>query len=115
LTDGQLSAAFRAVDESRSRYIDGVMIQPWHPFTTASMLPVNPGEAMLLPVEVFHAAALIRAGHRLSISISSSNQAQGGWSRAAQPQATGGVSTIYNDVDHPSSIVLPVVPASVLQ
>lgn len=114
ITNGLMSAAYRAVDETRSRYLKGEMIQPWHPFTVASMLPVTPGLPMMLPVEIFPTAALIRSGHRLQVAISASNQAQGGWSNPSQVNATGGVNTILNDADHPSSVVLPVVPASVL-
>jgi putative CocE/NonD family hydrolase len=114
LANGLLAAAYRAVDTTRSRYLQGEMIQPWHPFTEASMLPVKKNEPMLLPVEIFPAAALIRAGHSLRIAVSSSNQSQGGWSLPMQKLADKGVTTIYNDTDHPSSVVLPVVPASVL-
>ncbi|MFX8312588.1 CocE/NonD family hydrolase C-terminal non-catalytic domain-containing protein, partial [Acinetobacter baumannii] len=46
ITNGLMSAAFRAVDETRSRYLKGERIQPWHPFTVNSMLPVTPGEPM---------------------------------------------------------------------
>jgi putative CocE/NonD family hydrolase len=114
LTTGLLSAAYRAVDDSRSRYIDGVRIQPWHAFTEASAQAVTPGEPMMLPIEVFPTAALIRTGHKLRVAISASNQAEGIWPLPQQTQANGGVSTIYNDADHASSIVLPVVPVSQL-
>jgi predicted acyl esterase len=57
---------------------------------------------------------LIRVGHKLRISISSSNQAEGVWSTPQQGTAAGNVSTIYNDAAHPSNVVLPVVPASAL-
>ena len=114
ISNGLLSAAYRAVDRERSRYIDGEMIQPWHPFTVESRLPVVPGEAMELPVEIFPAAALVRAGHRLRISISASNQAQGIWPYPSQALANGGVTTIYADAAHPSNVVLPAVPSKVL-
>jgi putative CocE/NonD family hydrolase len=114
ISNGLLSAVHRAVDNSRSRYLQGVMIQPWHPFTQDAELPITPGEPMLLPVEIFPNAALIRVGHKLRVAVSASDQAQGLWSRPEQTVAEGGVSTIYNDPDHPSSIVLPVVPASEL-
>lgn len=114
LTNGLQSAAFRAVDESRSRFVNGVMIQPWHPYTQASVQPIVPGQPMLVPVEVFPTAALIKAGHRLRVAISSSNQAQGIWSLDRQAEANGNISTILSDPAHPSSIVLPVVPASAL-
>lgn len=114
LSNGLMSAAHRAVDTRRSRYIQGVMMQPWHPYTVAALQPVVAGQAMLVPVEIFPTAALIRKGHRLRVSISASNQSQGMWTTADQRAASGGVSTILNDAQHPSSIVLPVVPASVL-
>jgi putative CocE/NonD family hydrolase len=115
ITTGLMSAGYRAVDTARSRYINDVMIQPWHPFTAASVQAVTPGQPMLVPVEIFPAAVLVRAGHRLRISISASNQTQGIWTTPQQALANGNVSTILNDPGHPSSVVLPVVPASVLR
>ncbi|MGC4062510.1 MAG: CocE/NonD family hydrolase [Aquabacterium sp.] len=114
ISTGLLSASHRAVDASRSRYVKGVMIQPWHPFTAAARLAVVPGQAMLVPVEVFPAAALVRKGHKLRIAISASNQAAGVWPTPQQANANGNVSTILNDAAHPSSVVLPVVPTSAL-
>jgi putative CocE/NonD family hydrolase len=114
ISTGLLSASYRAVDSSRSRYVNGVMIQPWHAFTVASRQSVVPGQAMLVPVEVFPAAALIRKGHKLRIAISASNQAEGVWPTPQQVLANGNVSTILNDPTHPSSVVLPVVPSSAL-
>lgn len=114
ISTGLMSASHRAVDASRSRYVKGVMIQPWHPFTASAKLAVVPGQAMLVPVEVFPAAALIRKGHKLRIAISASNQAAGVWPTPQQANADGNVSTILNDAAHPSSVVLPVVPTSAL-
>ncbi|MDR3419563.1 MAG: CocE/NonD family hydrolase [Nevskia sp.] len=109
-----MSAAFRAVDTTRSRYIDGVMVQPWHPFTAASAQPLVPNQPVLVPIEVFPTAVLLRKGDRLRIAISASNRAEGIWDTPMQALANGGVDTIYNDPDHPSSIVLPVLPTSTL-
>ncbi len=114
ISTGLLAASHRAIDPSRSRFVKGVMIQPWHPFTAAAKLPVVPGQPMLTSIEVFPAAALIRKGHKLRIAISASNQAMGIWPTPQQAQAAGNVSTIYNDPTHPSSVVLPVVPTSAL-
>lgn len=114
ITTGLMSASYRAVDTSRSRYVKGVMIQPWHPFTEASKLAVIPGQPMLVPVEVFPAAAVIRKGHKLRIAISASNQAQGVWPAPQQQRASGNTSTILNSASYPSSVILPVVPTSAL-
>jgi hypothetical protein len=115
ISTGIQSAAFRAVDPSRSRYVDGVMVQPWHPFTTASMEPLNPGEPVLVRVEIFPAAALIRAGHRLRIAISASNQAMGIWPLPMQEAVEGNVTTIYTSRDYPSSLVVLTVPTGELE
>ena len=114
LTTGIQSAVYRAVDTTRSRYLKGIMIQPWHPFTVASMQPLTANQPVLVPVEIFPVAAVLQPGHHLRIAISSSNQAEGIWSTPQQLSADGNITTIYNDAAHPSSIVLPVVPASVL-
>jgi putative CocE/NonD family hydrolase len=114
ITTGLQAVSHRAVDVTRSRFVKGVMIQPWHPFTEAAKLPVVPGKPMLVSVEVFPAAALIRKGHKLRVAISASNQAMGVWSTPQQALANGNVTTVYNDAARPSSVVLPVVPASQL-
>jgi putative CocE/NonD family hydrolase len=114
LSTGLLAVSHRAIDTTRSRYVKGVMIQPWHPFTDAARLPVVPGQAMQVSVEVFPAAALIRKGQKLRIAISASNQAMGVWPKPQEAQAAGGVTTIFSDANRPSSVVLPVVPASAL-
>ena len=82
LTSGWLAGSFRAVDESRSRYVrvrrgkggkpkaKRLLLQPWHPFTRASVLPVEPGEPIELPIEVFPTSASLEPGHRLRITVS---------------------------------------------
>ncbi|HET6787027.1 MAG TPA: CocE/NonD family hydrolase, partial [Aquabacterium sp.] len=90
ISTGLQAASHRAVDTSRSRFVKGIMIQPWHPFTEAARLPVVPGQAMLVPVEVFPAAAVVRKGQRLRVAISASNQAQGVWSKPQEAKAVGG-------------------------
>lgn len=115
ITNGLMSAAFRAVDTTRSRYLNGEMMQPWHPFTLASKQLLVPGTPVLVPVEIFPAAAVIKKGHRLRVSISASNQAQGVWNSASQTLAKGGTTTLYNDINHPSSVVFPVLPNNLLK
>lgn len=115
LANGLMSAAHRAVDESRSRYLRGEMIQPWHLFTLAAKQLLTPGEIVKVAVEIFPIAAVIKPGHKLRVSISASNQAQGIWPTPAQALANGGVTTLYNDAAHPSSIVLPVLPSNLLK
>ncbi|HEY1057252.1 MAG TPA: CocE/NonD family hydrolase [Limnobacter sp.] len=115
ITNGLLTASHRAVDDSRSRFVNGLRIQPWHPFTQATVQPVKSGEAMLLPVEIFPTSAMIAKGHQLQIVVSSSNLPQGLPPLVTLLKGAAGALTILSDAEHPSRVVLPVVPRSALQ
>ncbi|MFY9179937.1 MAG: CocE/NonD family hydrolase, partial [Venatoribacter sp.] len=117
LTNGIHTASLRAVDESRSRYLDGVMIQPWHPYTKEAKQPLEKGAPTLVPVEIFPTSAWIAPGHKLRVSVGSGNLGQGlpplptllemyDWTLHTK---------LYNEADFPSHVVLPVVPEQVLQ
>ncbi len=115
LTNGVLTVSLRAVDASRSRYLDGEMIQPWHPYTEASKAPIVAGEPTLANVEVFPSSFVIKAGHSLRVAISTSDFPHG------LPPVTDlldqvlGVLRIDSNAEHPSSVVVPVVPVSELR
>ena len=112
ITNGILTASLRAVDETRSRYLDGEMIQPWHPFTADSRLEVGRGNPVRVPVEVFPTSLLIRAGHRLRITVGASDFPHGLPPLPDLVDQAVGLLTIHSDAERPSSVVLPVVPAS---
>ena len=81
LTAGWLAGSMRAVDPKRSRYVSSrrgadtsrrghrVLLQPWHPFTRASVLPVTQGKPIKMPVEVFPSRATLKPGHRLRVTV----------------------------------------------
>ena len=69
LTAGWLAAGFRAVDRGRSRIVGGRLLQPWHPFTRASVMAVTPNRPTRLDVEIFPTRAVIAKGHRLRLTI----------------------------------------------
>jgi putative CocE/NonD family hydrolase len=69
LTGGWQVLSQRALDQSRSRYLKGRLIQPFHPFTRESQQPVPAGAVVPVDVEVFPTGAAIRPGHRLRISV----------------------------------------------
>lgn len=114
LSNGQLLASMRAVDVERSRFLQGEMIQPYHFFTEATSAPLVPGEVVKMQIEIFATSAIIRKGNRLRVSISPSNQAQGMLNYPRQSQVEGGITTIHNSPQYPSSVVLPIVPTSAL-
>lgn len=114
LSTGLLLASMRAVNEQRSRYLHGEMIQPYHYFTQEAEQIVEPGEVFKMSVEIFPTSVLIRKGSRLRISISPSNQAQGVLNYPRRELAKDGVTTLHHSPEYPSSIVFPVVPLSAL-
>lgn len=114
LTNGLQTASLRAVDAGKSRTLDGQMIQPWHPYTQASVAALPRGEPVLVPVEVFQTSAVIAAGHKLRVSVGASNLPQGVPPLPTLLQSLAGILSIYNDAARPSSVVLPVVPATAL-
>jgi predicted acyl esterase len=91
------------------------MIQPWHPFTEQSVLPVGSGNIVEVPVEIFPTSALIAKGHRLRVSVGSSDFPHGLPPLPDLVNELPGVLTIYSDATHPSGVVVPVVPANAMQ
>ena len=114
ITNGQLLASARKVNEERSRYLKGEMIQPYHYLTEAENEPLTPGEVVKMQIEIFPTSAIIRKGNKLRVSVSPSNQAQAMLNYYRQTMAEGGITTIHNSPEYPSSLVLPTVPISVL-
>jgi uncharacterized protein len=115
LTDGIQTASLAAVDSSRSRSLNGVMIQPWHPYTQVSLEAAGGGKVVEVPVEIFPTSAMIAKGHSLRIAVGASDLPQGVPPVPTLLQELAGVLTIYSDAAHPSSVLLPVVPAAQLQ
>jgi uncharacterized protein len=115
LTDGWLSASFRAVDRSRSRYVRARparkgpkrLLQPWHPFTRDSLRRVRPGEPVALPIEVFPTRATILPGHRLKLTVSGGDFPH---QLPPLPQFAGSLAgrvTLLTGPSHPSYLELP--------
>lgn len=106
LTGGWQVVSQRALDGSRSRYLDGRLIQPFHPFTRASQQPVPVGAVVPVDVEVFPTGAAILPGHRLRVSIQAFDVPH------LLPPLTGlpqiAPLTIHGSDDFPSVLTVPV-------
>ena len=114
ITNGILTASLRAVDESKSRFMNGLMIQPWHPFTAESRQPLQPGVPALLSVEVFPTSLVVKQGHALRVTVGASDFPHGVPPLVDLVDQALGLLTVYSDAAHPSSVVLPVVPVSTI-
>ena len=69
ITGGWQVVSHRTLDTARSRYLDGKLVQPWHPFTKATQKNLASGQVAPVDVEVFPTGAVIQPGHRLRIAV----------------------------------------------
>ncbi len=106
LTGGWQVISQRALDRSRTRYLDGSVIQPYHPFTRASKQPLAAGEVAPVDVEVFPTAARLAPGHRLRIAIQAFDVPH---LLPAAPDLPGAVTvlTIHTSARYPSELTIP--------
>ncbi len=109
LTNGLQAASFRALDEDRSRVVDGWMLQPYHPFTEASVAPMPAGEAVPVDVEVFPTSAVVAPGHRIRVSVGAADFPHAVSPLPRLPDTLTSTTTVLHGPDTPSRVVLPVV------
>lgn len=69
LSGGWQTIAHRALDQGRSRYLDGELLQAHHPFTRAAKTRLPAGQVAPVDVEIFPTGAVIAKGHRLRIAV----------------------------------------------
>ena len=111
LTDGWLAGSFRAVDSSRSRFVSGQLLQPWHPFTQSSVLPVAAGQPIELPIEIFPTDALIPTGHSLRLYVGPNDFPHAVPPLSQLTASLGGVVQVLHDPQHASYLELPTLGA----
>lgn len=106
LTGGWQVISLRELDESRSRYLDGKLLQAFHPFTADSRQPAAPGQVVPVDVEIFPTGASIQPGHRLRLSVQAYDVPH---LLPTLPQLPGLLSPlrIHSSAAYPSSLVLP--------
>ncbi|MCW2790435.1 MAG: hypothetical protein JWP56_2738 [Aeromicrobium sp.] len=69
LTGGWQVLSHRELDPSRTRYVDGKILQPFHPFTKDKQKKLPSGAVEPIDVEVFPTAAQIKPGHKLRLAV----------------------------------------------
>jgi putative CocE/NonD family hydrolase len=108
LTGGWQVLSHRALDRGRSRYLDGKLIQPYHPFTKAAQKRLAPGQVAPVDVEVFPTGARIEPGHRLRISVQAFDVPH---LLMTAPNLVDNLAVlrIHNSAAYPSELTLPVV------
>ncbi|MEU0312215.1 CocE/NonD family hydrolase [Nocardioides sp. NPDC006273] len=107
ITGGWQTLRHRAVLPSRSRTLNGQVVQPWHPFTREAEQPVTPGKIYRVPVEVFPTGAVIKKGHRLRVSVHSYDVPHLLPNVKQLVRGVAGVVTVHHTKAHPSALILP--------
>jgi putative CocE/NonD family hydrolase len=108
LTGGWQVVSQRALDRARSRYLEGALIQPFHPFTRAAKQPVPSGTVVPVDVEVFPTGAAIEPGHRLRLSIQAFDVPH--LLPTVPDLAQIAPLIVHASADHPSALTVPVRP-----
>jgi putative CocE/NonD family hydrolase len=109
LTTGDLIGSLRALDERRSWALDGRLLMPWHPFTRASEQPVQPGALTRYDIELPAIVARIAAGHRIRLTVQTSDVPYLEPTFPHQSQLFGGNYNVARGGAHASSITLAVM------
>ncbi len=112
LTRGWLKASHRAIDPERSQ-----PWRPWHPLTRAAQKPVEPGKIEEYRIEILSTGNLFKAGHRICLDITSLDLPSGlagahdiEYAPYHICSSKTVVHKIYHDEQHPSHLVLPIIP-----
>lgn len=109
LTGGWQVISHRKLDASRTRTLDGKIIQPYHPFTKAEQKKLASGEVAPVDVEVFPTAATIQPGHKLRLAVQAFDIPHLLPTLTEAP-GTLTVMKIHSSAQYPSELTLPTLP-----
>ena len=108
LQRGMLKASHRAILDGLSSKLDnGTIYRPWRPHTNPTF--IEPGKTYKYLVEIFPFGHVFRPGHRLVVKIHAPPAADSYYAYVPNKRFVG-VNTVMHDADHPSHLMLPVVP-----
>jgi putative CocE/NonD family hydrolase len=108
LTSGALLGSFRALERRRSWLApDSRPLLPYHPYTRASLQPVEPGKVTRFDIEVFPTLAQIASGHRLRVTLRSSDTPHLLARPTQMPNLIGGVYQVQRNAQAASFVELP--------
>ncbi|WP_026256601.1 CocE/NonD family hydrolase [Mycobacterium sp. 155] len=107
LTQGALLGSHRTLDADKTWYLDdGTVLRPHHISTRAAVVPVVPGQLTRYDIEVFPTAALIEAGHRLRLTLTTYDFPHLVPTKPARRALAGGVYQLRQGGQSPSQILI---------
>jgi len=109
MSAGWDAISLRALDPTKTVYADGLMTQPFHPFTQASVLPVpSDGSPVEVDVEIYPTGWDLVAGHKLRLTLQTADVPHLTASLPMAANQAGATLSIYHDSSHDSELVIPV-------
>jgi putative CocE/NonD family hydrolase len=112
LTAGGLLGSFRALDAGQTwRAPGGTPILPYHPYTRASVTPVEVGKVTRFDIEVFPTFARIAKGHSLRLTLTTSDTPHLGFTPDQLQNLAGGVYQVQRNAGAASVVEIPTAPA----
>jgi putative CocE/NonD family hydrolase len=106
LTGGWQTIGLSKLDTTKSRYLDGKLLQPYHPFTKASYAKFPAGKVGPVDVEIFPTGARILPGHRLRIAVQAFDVPHLLPNLTLAP-GTAGIITLRTGPAYPSQVTVP--------
>jgi len=103
--EGKLRASLRATAKAPYE----TMGLPWHPFTQASVQPLEPGVPVEAEFEFLPTSYIFKAGHRVRLTLQFAD------ARATAKVQPAPVVTVLHRAEAPSMIELPVISAAAEQ
>jgi predicted acyl esterase len=103
ITEGRLQASLRAEQPSPYRLPDGM---PWHRAYAQDVAPLGPGEVARLRIGLLPTSYLVRAGHRVQVTVTGADHR----ASAPLPDAQGARIEVLTTPDLPSLVHLPIAP-----
>jgi len=103
LARGWLRASHRELDESRS-----TIGRPFHPHRDPK--PIEPGKVYRFDIEVWPIAHVFMTGNRIRLQITNGDSSVTDGNYSHFYGLKFGSDTILHDADHPSHVVLPIIP-----
>jgi hypothetical protein len=104
VTRGWLRASHRTIDESRSA--------PHRPFHDHRRVePLTPGAVYEIAIEIWPTSWVFHEGHRIRVEVSNADSPMFDNPINHHFGVKMGCDTIYHDDEHPSHVLLPVIPA----
>jgi len=109
ITSGWDSLALRALDRARSMIVGQDVVMPFHPDTKSSVQTLTANQVYDWWVEIRPAAVSVPAGHRLRLSLQTSDTVRFLPTAPRLAGTVGSVLSVYHDAAHPSMLVLPAI------